>query len=116
MKHMKIGIKTVAEQRQRALEIAAGTLQPAADDPKIWFPSAAAMARVMSDENLALLKIIREQQPASVSALAKAAGKHAPNVSRSLVALEQFGLVRLVQKGRIKKPEATADAVLVSFA
>ncbi|MFZ4877072.1 hypothetical protein ACL9RI_18515 [Janthinobacterium sp. Mn2066] len=74
------------------------------------------MARVMSGENLAMLKIIREQQPASVSALAKTAGKHAPKVSPSLVALEQFGLVRLVQKGRTKKTEVTADDVLVSFA
>lgn len=116
MKNMKIGIKTVAEQRERTLAIAMGRLKPSPDDPKIWFPSAAAMARVLSDENLAMLKIIREQHPASVSALAKAAGKQPPNVSRSLLALEQFGLVKLVQKGRTKKPEATADEVLVSFA
>lgn len=116
MKRMKIGIKSVADQRQRTLAIATGTHKPASDDPKVWLPSVAAMARVMSDENMAMLKIIRETQPASVTALARAAGKQTPNVSRSLLAMEQFGLVRLVQKGRSKKPEATADEISVVFA
>jgi predicted transcriptional regulator len=116
MKRMKIGVKSVAEQRQRTLAIASGEFKPMPDDPKVWFPSVAAMARVMSDENMAMLKIIRETQPASVTALARAAGKQTPNVSRSLLAMEQFGLVRLVQKGRTKKPEATADEIVVLFA
>ena len=116
MKVMKIGVASVADQRQRTLAIATGALTPNADDPKVWFPSTAAMARVLSDDNMAILKMLRQEKPASVAALAKAVGKLAPNVSRSLHTMEQYGLVRLVQAGRTKKPEATADALTVCFA
>ncbi|HEV7814689.1 MAG TPA: helix-turn-helix domain-containing protein, partial [Janthinobacterium sp.] len=94
MKQIKFGIASVAEQRARSLAIAAGTLQRGEDDPNVWFPSVSAAIRVLSDENMALLKFIREQRPESVSKLADALGKQAPNVSRSLHTMEQFGLVR----------------------
>jgi predicted transcriptional regulator len=36
------------------------------------------MARVLSDENMALLKVIRESHPDSMDALAKAVGRYVP--------------------------------------
>lgn len=116
MKHLKFGIASVAEQRARTLAIAKGTLQRLPDDPNVWFPSSSAALRVLSDENMALLKVIREQRPDSVSTLAIAAGKQAPNVSRSLHTMEQFGLVRMVKRGRVVTPEALADRVSIEFA
>ncbi len=41
--------------------------------------------------------------------LAKGVGKHAPNVSRSLHAMAQFGLVTLIKKGRNGTPQATFE-------
>lgn len=116
MTQLKFGIATVAEQRARALAIASGTLQRGKDDPKVWFPSVSAAMRVLSDENMALLKYIREQRPESVSEVASALGKQAPNISRSLHTMEQFGLVRMVKQGRVVKPESLAEQVVVAFA
>ncbi len=116
MKQIMFGIASVAEQRMRSLAIAAGTRQRMPEEPNVWFPSVKAMARVLSDENMALLKVIREQQPTSMDALAKVVGKQAPNVSRSLHVMAQYGLVRLVKSGRNVMPEAVAEQVTVNFA
>jgi predicted transcriptional regulator len=116
MKLIHFGIASVAEQRARSLAIAAGTRQRDPEEPNVWFPSVIAVSRVLSDENIALLKVIREQRPASMDALAKVVGKQAPNVSRSLHMMEQYGLVRLVKHGRTVMPEATSEHVTVTFA
>jgi predicted transcriptional regulator len=114
-KVLKLGIAPVHVQRERTLAIAAGTLQPAKDDPSIWFPTVAAMARVLSDENMALLKVIRDSQPDSMDALAQVVGKHAPNVSRSLHTMAQYGLVTLTKQGRTVTPHVTSERVTVDF-
>ena len=112
---LKFGISPVAEQRARSLAIASGTRQRAVDEPNVWFPSVSAMARVLSDENMALLKMIRDTHPGSMDALAKAVGKHAPNVSRSLHTMAEYGLVTLVKQGRTVVPQVTAQHVSVDL-
>ena len=114
-KVLKVGIATVQEQRARSLAIAAGTRQRGNDEPNVWFPSVSAMARVLSDENMALLKAVREQRPDSMDALAQVVGKHAPNVSRSLHAMAAYGLVEFVRNGRIVTPQATFEHLSVEF-
>jgi predicted transcriptional regulator len=112
-KVLKVGIATVPEQRARSLAIAAGTRLWSDHEPNVWFPSIAAMARVLSDENMALLKAVREQRPDSMDTLAKSVGKLAPNVSRSLHAMADYGLVRFVKNGRAVVPEATFEHLSV---
>ena len=112
-KVLKIGIATVPEQRARSLAIAAGKRLRGVDEPNVWFPSVTAMARVLSDENMALLKAVREHQPGSMDSLAKAIGKQAPNVSRSLHAMAAYGLVTFVKNGRTVTPQATFEHVSV---
>lgn len=114
-KVLKVGIATVQEQRARSLAIAAGTRIPGAEEPNVWFPSVAAMARVLSDENMALLKVVRDQQPDSMDTLAKVVGKHAPNVSRSLHTMAEFGLVSFTKTGRVVTPQATFEHLSVQF-
>ena len=114
-KVLKVGIATVQEQRARSLAIAAGTRPRGDDEPHVWFPSVSAMARVLSDENMALLKAVREQRPDSMDALAQVVGKHAPNVSRSLHAMAAYGLVEFVRNGRIVTPQATFEHLSVEF-
>jgi predicted transcriptional regulator len=115
-KIVRIGIASVQEQRTRALEIASGVRACTIDEPNVWFPSVSAMARVMSDENIALLKVIREQHPDSMDALAKSVGRQSANVSRSLRKLAVFGLVKLVRNGRTVTPEVTMERVIVDLA
>lgn len=115
MKPMKFGIATVAEQRARSLAIAAGARQRLPGEPDVWFPSISALASVLSDENMALLRCIREAKPESMKELARLAGKQESNVSRSLHTMQEYGLVRLVKTGRTVKPEVAVSEVTLSL-
>jgi predicted transcriptional regulator len=114
-KVLKIGIASVSQQRSRSLAIASGTRKRVAGEPNLWFPSVAAMARVLSDENMALLKAVREQQPDSMDSLARVVGKQAPNVSRSLHTMAEYGLVKFIKNGRTVTPQTTFDHLSVDF-
>jgi predicted transcriptional regulator len=114
-KMLKVGIASVPQQRARSLAIAAGTRKRRADEPYVWFPTVAAMARVLSDENMALLKALREKQPDSMDSLAKVVGKQAPNVSRSLYTMAEYGLVKFIKKGRTVTPQARFEHLSVDF-
>ena len=114
-KVLKVGIATVQERRARSLAIAAGTRQRGDDEPHVWFPSVSAMARVLSDENMALLKAVREQRPDSMDTVAQVVGKHAPSVSRSLHAMAAYGLVEFVKNGPTVTPQATFEHLSVEF-
>lgn len=114
-KVLKIGIATVQEQRARSLAIAAGTRKRGDDEPNVWFPSVTAMAQVLSDDNMALLKAVREQRPDSMDTLAKVVGKQTPNVSRSLHAMAEYGLIKFVKNGRTVTPQTTFEHLSVDF-
>ena len=73
------------------------------------------MSRVLSDENLALLKAVREQQPDSMDTLAQVVGKHAANVSRSMHTMAEFGLVEFIKNGRTVTSKATFEHLSVDF-
>lgn len=113
---LRIGILSVEEQRKRATEIVSGKRKRDKDDPKIYFPSMAAASRVLSDDNMALLKVIREQNPQSVDELALMVGKPQSNVSRSLHAMEPYGLVELVKQGRQVTPVVLFDHLEMALA
>ncbi len=114
-KVLKFGVAPVPVQRARTLAIASGKHIPSADEPNVWFPSVSAMSNVLSDDNMALLKVIKESHPKSLDALAKTVGKHAPNVSRSLHTMERYGLVKLTKQGRTVTPQVTYEGVTVNF-
>ena len=67
MKKLVIGLATQRAVRSRALAIARGEKQPRASEPKICFTSMRSLAEVLSDDNRALLRVIREQKPESLS-------------------------------------------------
>jgi len=63
VKVIRIGIAPQARIRERMLAIARGELKPKASDPKIWFTSMRSLSQVLSDENRALLEVIRTAKP-----------------------------------------------------
>ena len=65
MKIIKIGIASQEKIRKRMLAIAKGELKPRPSDPKIWFTSMRLLSQVLSDENRALLDLIRTVRPSS---------------------------------------------------
>jgi len=108
MKKIVIGIMSQKKIRERVLAIARGEYSPKRGEPKIWFPSMKSMAEVLSDQNRALLKMIEEMQPESLTELADAAGRRASNLSRTLKTMEHYGFVELKKKNRSVRPIAKA--------
>ena len=75
MKTIVIGVMSQEQIRARTIAIAKGEYKPRAGEPKIWFTSMKSVAEVLSDQNRALLKVIRETNPDSMAVLAKTTGR-----------------------------------------
>ncbi|MSP88176.1 MAG: transcriptional regulator [Alphaproteobacteria bacterium] len=95
-----IGIASHGELRERALQIARGERRRQRGEPNIWFTSLASLARVLSEPNRQLLKIIDERHPTSLAELEALTGRRASNLSRTLKTMSRCGLVRLVHGKR----------------
>jgi len=108
MKAIVIGIMPQEKIRARMLAIARGEYKPKPDDPKIWFTSMKSLAEVLSDENRALLKVIMETKPESISELAEATGRKPGNLSRTLKTMSNYGIVEMRREKRRVRPVAKA--------
>jgi predicted transcriptional regulator len=108
MKTIVIGIMPQDKIRERMLAIARGEYTPAPEDPKVWFTSMKSLAEVLSDENRALLKVITDTKPKSISALAEITGRKQGNLSRTLKTMSYYGLVDLLRENRHVRPIANA--------
>jgi predicted transcriptional regulator len=107
MKIIKIGIASQEQIRQRVLAIAKGRIKPKPGDPKVWFTSMHSLAEVLSDDNRALLHVIRTAKPQSISELADMTGRKQGNLSRTLKTMSRYGLVemrRTAGSGRAVQP------------
>lgn len=107
-KKITIGIMPQDKIRERMLAIAKGEYKPKASDPKIWFTSMKSLAEVLSDENRALLRVIEEAQPDSISVLAELTGRKQSNLSRTLKTMSSYGLVEMHKDKRQVRPVAKA--------
>ena len=116
MKKMVIGIATQHVIRARALAIARGDHQPRPNEPKIWFTSMRSLAEVLSDDNRALLRVIREQKPESLTQLAEFTGRAPSNLSRTLKTMERYGLVEMQRDLRTVRPVAKASEFVIQAA
>lgn len=103
-----IGIASQQQIRERVLAIAQGKLKPKPGEPKIWFTSMKSLAEVLSDDNRALLRVIRETQPESIAQLALATGRKSSNLSRTLKTMSRYGLVELQRVEKTVRPVSKA--------
>jgi len=108
MKAIKIGIMPQEQIRARVLAIARGQIKARPSDPKIWFTSMKSLAEVLSDDNRALLKVIRDTKPESVSSLAAATGRKPGNLSRTLKTMSNYGIVEMRREKKLVRPIAKA--------
>ena len=108
MKAIVIGILSQDKIRERVLAIARGDYKPKAGEPKIWFTSMKSLAEVLSDDNRALLRVIMETRPESISALAAATGRKPGNLSRTLKTMANYGIVDLKHEKNHVRPIAKA--------
>ncbi len=108
MKAIVIGILPQARIRERMLAIARGEYKPRPGEPRIWFTSMRSLAEVLSDENRALLRVIREAKPASITSLADMTGRKPGNLSRTLKTMSNYGFVEMRRENRQVRPIAKA--------
>jgi predicted transcriptional regulator len=108
MKAIVIGIMPQEQIRQRILDIARGDYKPRPDEPRVWFTSMKSLAEVLSDDNRALLKVITETEPESISALAEVTGRKPGNLSRTLKTMSHYGIVELKREKNHVRPVAKA--------
>jgi predicted transcriptional regulator len=108
MKTIKIGIMPQEKIRDRLLAIARGKIKPRPGDPKVWFTSMKSLAEVLSDDNRALLRVIHDDRPDSVSALAAATGRKPGNLSRTLKTMSRYGIVEMRREKNLVRPIAKA--------
>ncbi len=102
MTTLKVGIASYEEMKARSTAIARGEHKPRRGEPKVWFTSLESFARVLSARNRALLGLIAEAKPDSISELASLCGRAKSNLSRTLRTMENYGLVRLKRGARGK--------------
>jgi predicted transcriptional regulator len=100
MKTLRVGIATYQEMRARTVAIAKGEYKPGAHEPQVWFTSAESFAKVLSDRNRDLLRVIAEFAPKSLAALAERTGRQKSNLSRTLKTMERYGFVQLSRAER----------------
>lgn len=108
LKPVAIGILPKEHIRARMLAIARGEYKPKPTEPKIWFTSIRSLAEVLSDENRALLKVIQESKPQSISSLADMTGRKPGNLSRTLKTMSNYGFVEMKKENRYVRPVAKA--------
>ena len=106
MKTIVIGIMPQEKIRERVLAIAGGDYKPKASEPKIWFTSMRSLAEVLSDDNRALLRVIQEAKPQSISSLADITGRKPGNLSRTLKTMSNYGFVEMKRESRHVRPIA----------
>jgi predicted transcriptional regulator len=108
MKTIVVGIMPQEKIRERVLAIARGDYKPKATDPKIWFTSMRSLAEVLSDDNRALLKVIQDAKPQSISSLADITGRKPGNLSRTLKTMSNYGFVEMRRESKHVRPIAKA--------
>ena len=109
MKAIVIGIMPQEKIRVRVMAIARGEYKPKPSEPKVWFTSMKSLAEVLSDDNRALLKVIIETKPASITALAESTGRKPGNLSRTLRTMSNYGIVDLKRESNHVRPVARAS-------
>src|SRR5690625_6547417 len=93
MKRINIGILPQSEIRKRTLAIAKGEYKPAANEPKIWFTSMESLSKVLNDDNRALLRVIADTAPPSITALSKIKGQRPGKLYRPLRTISYYGMM-----------------------
>ena len=104
MKTIVVGIMPQEKIRERVLAIARGDYKPKTTEPKIWFTSMRSLAEVLSDDNRALLKVIQEAKPQSISSLADITGRKPGNLSRTLKTMSNYGFVEMKRENKYVRP------------
>ncbi len=104
MKAIRVGIMSREKFQNRAIEIASGRYKPHKNEPKIWFSSIKSLSEVLNENNMRLLKTIKEHKPESINELATLVHRKPSNLSRTLNTMARYGIVEIEKNGKNSKP------------
>ncbi|MFB6129598.1 MAG: hypothetical protein ABEJ28_02120 [Salinigranum sp.] len=80
----------------------------------IRFPNESQLTEVFNERTYTLLRIIRDEEPASIRETARLVGRDKKNVHQELTTLEALGVIRFEEAGRAKKPVFPYDELIVT--
>ena len=116
MKTLRVGIASLDQYKERTMAIVRGEYKVGPDEPKVWFSSIESFAKILSEPNRELLRIIAETKPRSLNELAERTGRAKSNLSRTLKTMERHSLVRFEKgKGRMLVPRTTYTDVILDL-
>jgi predicted transcriptional regulator len=121
VKRLCIGIKSMDEVMKDFAQAANALKRGERVSKKegLYFTDLQAFRRAITDQRLAILRVIKANAPGSVYALAKILNRDVKNVSLDLKILEELGLVGLrktkTPRGNVK-PTVAYDAINLDIA
>lgn len=75
--------------------------------------SKATLEKILTPSRLDVIRTIREKNPKSVGELSRLSKRPLESISRDLRILENYGILEMIQTGRIKKPIIEKDLMLI---
>lgn len=97
-------IQAHSELREEMKAVARGERPAPANAAQPSVESVEVLVRLLTSENRDLLRLIRDERPPSVAALARLSHRAEPNLRRTLAKLESIGLIEMRPVGRHKMP------------
>ncbi|WP_449405136.1 HVO_A0114 family putative DNA-binding protein [Halorussus salinus] len=80
----------------------------------VTFANEKQLGEVFNERTYTLLRVIREDQPASIRETARFAGRDVKNVHEELTTLEALGVIRFDRDGQSKRPVFPYDDLFIS--
>jgi predicted transcriptional regulator len=100
----KYKIQSMNELEAQMRAVARGEMAAPDDAAKPSVEAADVLLRLLTPQNRALLKLIRDARPQSVAELARLSKRAQPNLLRTLAKLEALGLIEMQAAGKRKVP------------
>jgi len=120
VKNIKIAIKGEKELFNEVKEVW-GNIERGEKVKKheaVYFESLEAMRKVLTEERLRIVKVIKKEHPASIYELAKILGRDVKNTFDDVQFLAQAGLVELKKTKDVREkttPEVNYDKILLEI-
>jgi predicted transcriptional regulator len=120
VKNIKIAIKTRAELFHEIEKVWTGVEKgkKAKKHEGLYFENLEAMRKVLTEERLRILKVVKQRQPSSIYELAKVLGRDTKNTFNDVQFLSDAGLIELKKSkdGREKTtPIVRYDKILLEI-
>jgi predicted transcriptional regulator len=120
VKNIKIAIKTREELFHEVEKVWSGVEkgEKAKKHEGLYFENLEAMRKVLTEERLRILKVVKQRQPSSIYALAKVLGRDTKNTFNDVQFLSEAGLIELKKSkdGREKTtPIVRYDKILLEI-